>query len=82
MENKKISFEEHEEFGKILKKLNKRLIENFNASYYRTKEKGRNSNEMKSLKYLTKLRDKLEEVFAKDYPKLFSTNIYYGGENE
>ena len=46
---------------------------------HKTKKQAHSSREQKALKLLSKLRDNLEEVMFKDYPKQATTEIYYGG---
>ena len=65
----KITFKEHKEFGRLSKIFNDKLAESI------TKKKTR---EIKSLKLLSQLRDNLEEIMFKDYPKKATTKIYYG----
>ncbi len=78
MKEIKITLEEHKKLGAILKVLDKKLIDGFKLSKYKTKAEGRKSHEWKAMKHLSQLKSEMEEIMAKDYPQYFTTNIYYG----
>ena len=75
-----ISFEEHQEFGRICRIMNNRLVDMVcDRIRFPTKKAMHSSHESKSLKLLTELRSRMEEIMFKDHLDLSTTKIYYGG---
>ena len=82
MEEKKITFKEHKEFGRLSKIFNDKLL--FESVRIANEQKNKSLGKkktihyFKSIKALDKLRDNLEEIMFKDYPDKATTDIYYG----
>jgi hypothetical protein len=75
-----ITYEQHQEFGRTLKKLEKCLYEQLDTC--KTKKEKHNSNEEKALKYLGRLKDKMDNIVCrnKEYSTKEVVNVYYGVE--
>lgn len=78
----KITFKEHEQFGKMCKMIDEKLM---NEQIRIIKVVGsskigklRTIHYKRAIKSLGRLRDSLEEIMYKDYPKNLIANIYYG----
>lgn len=78
----KITFEEHKQFGKLCKLFNDKLVHELtrimNESNSRREGEIRTKHYVKAIKSLGRLRDSIEEIMYKDYPKNLISGIYYG----
>jgi len=85
---RKITLEEHKEFGKCCKRLYNLLLESrqekFNNAKTKTEGKKITWHEEKSIKAILDLKNHLEEIMFKDYPETklpkLGKDIYYGSE--
>jgi len=72
-----ISFEEHKLIGKALKIINNKVLDDIHLKT-KNKREYRKSHEDKAFLLTSKLKDHMEEVMFRDWPKEATTDIYYG----